>query len=480
MAETFLLGERKTRPGVYFRREKTGASTAGAINGILAAIFQSDFGELNTVVNISQSDMNNLENIFGTGAAVIREGLLGGATTVRAVRVGSDDGICAAVKFKNPDTVQVVDEEEVTVAGAEAVEVSAKYPGDRAFTATIRTNLITDKRQLIIYDGTEIFTAVNFEAGGDEAQNLVNALSNNKFFTARKLNSGLLKDVVQAPLTGGKNPTATTADYSKGTEALESYRWNCIVADSDDAAVNGILTAFVKQSYETGHLGFACIGGKSSQSFEERISYAASCNDEKIIYVLNGWTSNDGTTYEGWRAACRIGGMIASVETNADLTHSTISDALTLIEPLTNGEISRAEEKGCLVLSLNADDQIQIDNAITTLITPDANQDEGWSKIKRAKLRFELIQRVNDTCDRLIGRVNNDSNGRATIMVAAQRIIDEMIGEGKLTGDSRIEEDSRYIAQGDSAWFLLVIGDVDSLEKIYLSYRFRFADYATA
>ena len=52
------------------------------------------------------------------------------------------------------------------------------------------------------------------------------------------------------------------------------------------------------------------------------MSYATICNDEKIVFVLNGWTATDGTVYDGWRAAVRIGGMIAACETNASLTHN--------------------------------------------------------------------------------------------------------------------------------------------------------------
>lgn len=543
MAGTFLLGEKKVRPGIYYRREKIGASTAGATNGVLAVLFQSNWGALNTEVDIDQTQLNELEDIFGDGATVIREGLLGGATTVRAIRVGSDDGEVAKLILKTaPAEVEVVTPKELTCTVTEdvrtfsvpadfdednftaysngvdvsndielgegqitiseagvtkltdnqfklnwnvtttetqaldAVELSAAYVGNRSFAVSIRTNLITDKRQLLIYSGTEILAAISFESSGDEAQSLVDALTTNKMFNARKLNAGILSDVTQAPLTGGTNPTVTTSSYERGTNVLERYRWNCIVADSDDSAVNAILTAFVRQSYETGHLGFACIAGKSSQSLEARMSYAAACNDEKIVFVLNGWTSTDGTVYDGWRAAARIGGMIAACETNTSLTHDVISDALTLIEPLTNGEIIRAEQKGCLVLSLNDSDQIWIDSAINTLVTPNANMDDGWKKIRRTKTRFEVMERVNSSCEPLIGSISNDSLGRGTVVGVAQRVLNEMISEGKLFEGSYVEEDSAHKPDGDSAWFLIHIGDVDSIEKLYLTYRFSYSN----
>ncbi len=488
MAGTFLSGEKKTRPGVYYRREKIGNTVAGATNGVLAVLFQSNWGALNTEVDISYTQINELEDLFGDGAAAIREGLLGGATTVRAIRVGSDDGEVAKLILKTePAEVEIVTPKELTCTVTEdvrtfsvpadfdednftaksgtvdieadltlgegqitiseagvskltdnqfklnwnvtstetrtldAVELSAAYVGNRSFAVSIRTNLITDKRQLLIYSGTEILSAVDFELGGDEAQSLVDALSTNKIFNARKINSGTLADVTQVPLTGGTNPTVTNSSYERGTNVLERFRWNCIVADSDSASVHSILTAFVRQSYETGHLGFACIAGNSSQDLDARMNYAAACNDEKIVYVLSGWTSTDGTVYDGWRAAARIGGMIASVETNTSLTHNTIQDAFTLTEPLTNGEIIRAEQKGCLCLSLNSNDQIWIDSAINTLVTPDSNMDDGWKKIRRTKTRFEVMERINSTCDKLIGNINNDTLGRGTVVAAMQK-----------------------------------------------------------
>ena len=166
--------------------------------------------------------------------------------------------------------------------------------------------------------------------------------------------------------------------------------------------------------------------------------------------------------------------MVSSFEANTSITHDVISGATELIEPLTNGEIIKAEQKGCLVLSLNDSDQVQIDSAINTLVTPDANMDEGWKKIRRTKTRFELMDRVNSTVDKLIGKINNDQDGRQTIIAAAQSVINEMVREKKLMFGSYVYEDDGHPAEGDSAWFILDILDIDSAEHIYLTYRFRF------
>lgn len=543
MAQTWKLGVKAVRPGTYYRRSATGIETAGATNGILACIFQSNWGALNKEVDIDQTMMNNLEEYYGDGAIILKEGLIGGATTIRAIRVGGDDGTCAKVTLKTPVAIEEVEATKsatvntadvtvnldegaiadsivvkttastltegddytiiesddsvsvkvkgvtgglgevtieyaktVTIPNVNALEISAKYPGEREFSVSVRTNLITDKREILIYDGVNVFDAVSFEQGGDEAGKAVEAFANHRHFTARALSAGVLDDVTQKAMTGGTNPTVTTANYDKGTEILERFKWNCIVADSDDSAVKGILNDFVSQSYETGHLGMACVAGQSTQNLEARMQHAASCNDEKTVFLLNGWRANDGTVYDGWRGAARIGGMIAACEANASLTHVVIKNALELIEPLTNGEIIRAEEKGCLVLSLNNEDQIWVDNAINTLVTVNNDMDEGWKKIRRTKCRFELMDRVNTTCDRYIGRLNNDDNGRATLVSAMQGIINEMIAEHKLFDGSYAEVDPAHKPEGDRAYFLLHIGDIDSMEKIYLDYSFSYAN----
>ena len=471
MSGIFTIGEKKVRPGVYYRRENYGnVETVGATNGVAAALFQCDWGPLNEEFDMDVTMQNSVADYYGTatGTKLIKELYKGGATTIRAIRIGSDDGAASSIELMNaPETGDP----------AKAVTLTAAYPGARSFTVSVRTNLITDRRQLIIYDGVDIFEQFDFEAGENEPANLVAAVASSKNFVAKAADGvkGPLATITQKEMTGGKNPTVTTASYEKGTDVLERYKWNCIVADTDDIAVQILLQNFVVQSYQTGHLGFACLCGNSSPDPNERMTTAASYNDEKIVYVLNGWVGSDGTRYDGWLAAARIGGMVAAFEANTSITHNVITNAVSLTEPLTNGEIIRAETKGCLVLSVNDDDQVWIDSAITSLVTPDATMDEGWKKIRRTKTRFELMDRVDSTCEKLVGNVNNDTDGRQTIMAAAQKVINTMASEKKLLATSYIYEDPGNPAEGDSAWFRLAIDDIDSAEKIYMTYMFRFA-----
>lgn len=52
-----------------------------------------------------------------------------------------------------------------------------------------------------------------------------------------------------------------------------------------------------------------------------------------------------------------------------------------------------------------------------------------------------------------------------------------MIAEGKLTAIT-VSESTANVADGDSAWFDIDVVDKDSMEHIYLSYRFQFSTNA--
>ena len=190
--------------------------------------------------------------------------------------VGNDDGEVSKIILKGTKTVEIDDDSTdtsvttSTTTEFDAVEISAAYVGDRKFSASVRTNLITDQRELLIYNGDVIFSRTTFSAGDDEASALVAAMKSNKNFNARLIESGKLNDITQSELTSGKNPTVTVSSYDKGTNVLERFKWNCIVADSDSPAIAEVLSSFVVQSYETGHRGFFCVAGKSSQDFDDK------------------------------------------------------------------------------------------------------------------------------------------------------------------------------------------------------------------
>ena len=146
MAGTYMLGETKVRPGSYFNIQKKGDGPAsGAKNGIVGVLFKSDWGPLNQAVEVSVDD--GYENIFGTGGTTDAIGLAfeGGAITAICCRVGNG-GTEGNVKLK------------LKGGETDAVSITAKYPGKKAFTVSVKDKLSDETmRECIIYSGTKEF-----------------------------------------------------------------------------------------------------------------------------------------------------------------------------------------------------------------------------------------------------------------------------------------------------------------------------------
>lgn len=467
MAGTFILGETKIRPGSYFNIQKKGGNAAASVmNGVTAVIFKADFGPLNTAVELDVSAGDDYSKTFGTGLTTdaIREAVAGGAKTIIACRLGNG-GSQGSIMLKDEDD-------------AEAVRITAKYPGEKEFTLTIREKLSdSTMKECIIYAGTTEFEKLEFEAGEGEAGALVAALASSRNFKAeavKEKEKAVLAPVSQGEFTKGTNPQVTTGDYSNAFVQVEPYEFNTICLDTEDTAIHLLLQSFINRIFDAGSLCQAVVAEKHTVDLEVRQAHAASFNDEKMNYVLNAYIDEQGTEIDGYQTAARIAGMIGAAASNSSLTHTVINGFSEIKDKLTNTEIIAAEKRGCLVLTYNKAKQVWIDNAINTLITPADNQDDGWKKIRRVKTRFELIRRINTTTDDLVGKVDNDTNGRATVISQMQGVGDAMREEGKLVACT-VTESSTYTSDGDSAWFDIDVIDKDSMEHIYLTFLFRFS-----
>lgn len=406
MAGTFILGETKVRPGTYFNIQKKGGNAAaGVMNGVTAVIFRADFGPLNEAIELSAED--GYEGTFGTALTTdaMKEAIAGGAKTIIACRVGNG-GTQGSIKLQDSEST-------------DAVSITAKYPGAKDFVVTVREKLSDSTlKECIFYAGTTEFEKVEFTAGTDEANALVDALASSKNFKAEVIKSGTvtLQNVSQSQFTKGTDPQVTNGDYSNAFKQVEAYEFNTICVDTEDTSVHLLLQSFINRIFDAASLTQAVVAEKHTVDLETREAHAASFNDEKMHYVLNAHVNEQGTEIDGYQTAARIAGMIGAVAANSSLTHTVVSGFSEIKEKLTNTEMIAAEKKGCLVLSYNKAKQVWIDNAINTLITPKDNQDDGWKKIRRVKTRFELIRRINTTSDNLVGKVDNDTNGRATVI----------------------------------------------------------------
>ena len=474
MAGRYSIGETKVRPGIYFRQENGGGNeTLGATNGIVGVAFQANWGPLGKIVTIE--DPSDIATIYGddsgsnSNVAILNAIFQGGASQVLAVRVGTG-GTKAAITLKDTDSTP-----------ANVVTLTAKYAGTRALSVTIKDSLsITTMRECIIYSGTTELSKVLFAKGSaGEVDALVAAVNDSEdcVVTATKVaaGNGLLAAVAQTTFTtAGVSPTITNTDYSNAFTLLEAAKWNTVCVDSDSTSIHALLSAFINRANDAGLMGIAVLGEPTTVAYATRKSDAAAFNSENVVYVLNGFTIA-GEDYEGWKAAALVAGYIAYLPSNDSLTHKVIPNATAVVGALTNTQVVECLQSGCLVFTVSASGAVWVEQGINTLVTLRSDQDAGWKKIRRTKTRFELIDRININSEGVIGNVNNDDNGRATFLAICNGVGAEMIAEGKLQ-TFEASESATNLPRGDSAWFNFDVLDNDSMEHIYLTYLFRFAE----
>ncbi|EMT38124.1 Phage tail sheath protein [Thermoanaerobacter thermohydrosulfuricus WC1] len=467
---TFQVGEAKVRPGVYVRVTNIGEPQEAIIpQGIVAALFRASWGPLGQVTYLENADAVTA-NFGSTGTIdTAIEAFRGGCRRVVAYRLGSG-GAKATITLKDTATTP-----------ANVVTISAKYEGVRGnnFKVTVRDSLSdATKRELLLFEGTTLLQTVTFSKGTGEPQALVDAVnaSNSPYITATKLadGNGILATVTQQALTGGQDPTVDGASYSAGLSAIEAIDWNVLAVDSEDPATHVTVQTYINRVRNEGKRVIAVVGEPTSVQLSTRLTNAEAFNDPAIVYVANGFKGSDGVVREGYKAAARVAGMIAAANITESLTHAVVKGATELVGALTNAEIEQAIQSGALVFTLSAQKQVQIEYGINTFVTVTADMDAGWKKIRRVRTRDNLMDRISATWEPLVGKISNSPDGRATLIAAAQGIINKMVAEGALLSGT-IVEDKNNPPTGDSAWFVVQVDDLDSAEKLYITFGFRFA-----
>lgn len=471
MSTFYNVGEIKTRPGTFKRYENIGLGImVGAQDGICAIPVRASWGPLGKVVKHGRA--GDLTKTYGTGTYGVgytvqaAEAMFeGGASTVYTYRIGTG-GTKASKEI------------------ATGMTVTAKYPGTMPISVAVQTSIgDSTKKQFLVYTGSTLVESFVFDADGEnEGENLMAAAANSKYVDLAATTAPATVSVLAVAsglLAGGADPTVTNSDYSAAFAAFEPYYYNTIaldVDDDEDMSLSLLLQAYMDSAYKMGKSAIAVVGEKTTVEFNTRMAHAKAFNDYKVVYLGGGYMAGSNNK-DGVMAICHTAGVIASTPSNRGITHAVIKGATDLCESLTYYQYEEAINNGALMVSMSPDGSIWFDSGINTrTAAADETDDDGWKKIRRVKVRFELFDRLNRQLAPKVGRVSADTDGIADVIQTGQRVLDAMANvEGKLHPGATFIEDPANPYSGDSAWFLIQADDIDSLEKIYLQYQFRYS-----
>lgn len=460
MAQLFKAGEQKIRPGVYYRYSNGGKTALpAAIDGVNAIVLKASWGPVGVVT--SHKTASSVKETYGSGDGVDAALQLfkAGASTVYIYRPEGTGGI------------------EGTVTASTGT-FTAKYVGARALSVKIQAKPgDSTKKECLVLDGSTQVEKVEFAVSSDKELSALKAALENSKYVGFVFTSDGTATVGEYDLAGGKDPSVTTQDYVKGFYALEPYRYNVLSTDSIDAAVAQAMDAYADEAAVSGKNIICVAGAPTTETFDNRCAGANGYNDKKVVYFGSGFVTAEGTV-NGVKAINYAAGVIAATPSNQSIVHTVISEAIDTTEKLTNAQYERAIENGLLLLSTGPDGQVWFDSGVNTLTTLSSEEDAGWKKIKRTKVRFELLDRIDRAVAPLVGKINCDADGVAAVMQAAMGVITAMTAERKLLAGGSIVEDIENPRTADSAWFVIAVDDIDTMEKIYLHYKFRYSQNA--
>ena len=125
---------------------------------------------------------------------------------------------------------------------------------------------------------------------------------------------------------------------------------------------------------------------------------------------------------------------------------------------LTNAEVKTALAAGSLV-SINDGEKVKIVQGVTT----------SGKKIRSIRARQAISTDITKTAsDSYIGKLNNNADGQAALIVAIKAYLETLATQGVLTAPV-VAPDPLFPSTGDSVFLAVSYAEVDSIERIFLT-----------
>lgn len=329
--------------------------------------------------------------------------------------------------------------------------VEALYEGARGNDITVVVQESPDAEGKF-----DVSTAVDGSIVDEQAAAKISDLAANGW--VRFSGTGDLEETAGKPLTGGKDPAVTPADYAAFLAAVEPYQFDILAYDGEDSATIQAIASFVKRISE--NVGQKC---------QAVMAGAHTSNSEWVISVGNGVKLEDGRALTPQQAVWWLAGAEAGAQYNQSLTYAQYPGAVEAVPKLNDAQVEQAIKAGEIVF-IDQFNTVKVCTDINTLtsFTVDKGQEYAKNRVMRV-----IDQFCNDTYKQFslyyIGKINNDESGRNLLKGWIVGYLNEMQANG---GIRNFSPEDVEVAQGnavDSVLVQVALHPVDSIEKIYIS-----------
>jgi hypothetical protein len=425
-----------TRPGIYinFIGQAQAAVQVGA-QGIVAVPGTADWGLVNGVTAVTSEAQ--IPALLGSGQSLpllVAQALRGGASTVLAYRMAVSGAAAKASLTLNAGD-----------ASGAALLVTSKYEGVRAngFTVKVSTNAAdaSQKDLTVLEAGTvlEVFTGADNATIANRINGTDITVNASRYLTATVQGAtgrSLGNNGSGAPMTGGNSGESVTAtEYTQAMTALETQQFNLFVTgDTTNTAIQASVRAWVERLRAEGTRIMATMGGAS---------------------------------LSGAQSAARAAGMIARAGFAESVTKAD-SSAADVTARLVNSDIKLGLQSGLFLWTVDGG-RVVAEQGINSLTTFTQTQGRNFRKIRTIRTIDAVASTIATAASQnLIGKVNNDAQGRAYAIGLITTSLDIFQQAGAIEPGYTARANS---IQGDPDEFYVTIeiAPIDSLEKVFIS-----------
>jgi hypothetical protein len=255
-------------------------------------------------------------------------------------------------------------------------------------------------------------------------------------------------------------PTAPAAsDYTDMRAAFDAYPFNVFVLDGEyNVAQHAAIKTWVAANRTAGKHFVVVIGGDVTTDATSTTGDTRSTlnSDDYIVNLINGVVIA-GVSYTSSAFAPWLAGLIAGTAINRSITY-TVAPVDDVTKRLTGAQVTTSLAAGSLVL-VNDGEKVKLVQGIVT----------SRKKIRSIRARQAVATDVRDTSeDNYIGKLNNNADGQAALMVAIKAYLESLEADGVLSAPIVVLDPQRP-SVGDSVFLAISYAEIDSIERIFLT-----------
>jgi len=249
------------------------------------------------------------------------------------------------------------------------------------------------------------------------------------------------------------------ADYTAMRDAYDARPFNVFVFDGEyDAAQQAATKTWVAANRSAGKHFVVVIGGDATTDATSTQGDARSTlnSDDYIANLINGVVIGS-DTYTSSEFAPWVAGLIAGTAINRSVTYA-VAPVDDVTKRLTNAQINASLAAGSLVL---VHDGVKV-KIVQGLVT-------SKKKIRSIRARQAISTDISRTAeDSYIGKLNNNADGQAALIVAIKAYLENLERNGVLSAPF-VGLDPQRPSVGDSVFLVISYLEVDSMERIFIT-----------